>query len=182
MQHFIGLVPPEGFKEKVIHFQKMWTGNTITDVVEPHITLKAQGGLTPDRKWLDKVRETCLRTKPFRIQLGAPAFFGEDVLYLSVCSAELYGLHKQMVRVAAPTREQIDTYFELNHFVPHMTLAKTSHGLSKQDLIDMAPAADKEFRPFPAFEVNRVRVYEERSPNTYTKLEDLSLGSISRMR
>ncbi|WP_394218727.1 2'-5' RNA ligase family protein [Halobacillus trueperi] len=176
MQHFIGLIPPEGFKEKVIHFQKKWSENTITEVVEPHVTLKAQGGLTPDRHWLNEVRETCRKLKPFRIQLGAPAFFGDDVLYLSVRSDKLYGLHKQMVQVAAPTREQIDAYFELDHFVPHLTLAKTSHGLSKQDLVDMAAAADKEFRPFPAFEVDQIRVYEEKLPNTYSKLVDLSLG------
>ncbi|MBX0356944.1 2'-5' RNA ligase family protein [Halobacillus sp. Nhm2S1] len=176
MQHFIGWVPPEDFKEKVIHFQKKWSGNTITEVVEPHITLKAQGGLTPDRKWLDQVRETCRRTNPFRVQLGGPAFFGEDVLYLSVRSEKVYDLHKQMVQIAEPTSKQVDDYFELKHFVPHLTLAKTTYGLSKLDLFDMAKAADKEFRPFPAFEVDRVRVYEEGSPNRYRKLEDITLG------
>ncbi|MGR9050675.1 2'-5' RNA ligase family protein [Halobacillus faecis] len=182
MQHFIGWVPPEDFKEKVIHFQKKWSGNTITVVVEPHITLKAQGGLTPDRKWLDQVRAMCRRTNPFRVQIGVPAFFGEDVLYLSVCSEKIYDFHKQMVQITHPTSKQVDDYFEWEHFVPHLTLAKTTYGLAKQDLIDMAEAADKEFRPFQAFEVDRVRVYEECSPNTYTKLEDLWLGSIPRVQ
>ncbi|MBN9654055.1 2'-5' RNA ligase family protein [Halobacillus sp. GSS1] len=176
MHHFIGLVPPEDFKEKVILFQKEWAGTMITKVVEPHITLKAQGGLSSDRKWLDQVRETCLGTNPFRVELGAPAFFGEDVLYLSVHSAELYGLHKKIVQIAAPSKHQIDAYFELDHFVPHLTLAKTSHGLSKQELVDMAATAEREFHPFPSFEVDQVRVYEESRSHTYTKLEDMVLG------
>ncbi|MEN2766282.1 hypothetical protein [Ornithinibacillus xuwenensis] len=46
MQYFIGIVPSEEYSMKIIAFRNKWTNNSIHDVVEPHITLKAQGGLT----------------------------------------------------------------------------------------------------------------------------------------
>ncbi|MEH6891977.1 hypothetical protein V7024_20295 [Bacillus sp. JJ864] len=36
------------FKEKIIKVQHRWENNLLVDVVEPHITVKAQGGLTAD--------------------------------------------------------------------------------------------------------------------------------------
>ncbi|WP_369793253.1 2'-5' RNA ligase family protein [Halobacillus sp. BBL2006] len=136
MKYFIGIVPAEDYKIKVIEFQKKWKNHWITDVVEPHITLKAQGGLTADKEWLNKVEEVCHDFKPFQIQLDKPMFFGEEVLYLSANSEELYKLHRDMVREISPSKELVQSYFELDDFVPHMTLGKTSYGLTKQELRD----------------------------------------------
>ncbi len=176
MQFFIGIVPPEEYKQKVIEFQHKWINNTITDVVEPHITLKAQGGLTEDKKWLNNVKNICCTTEPFQISLGEPMFFGEDILYISARSHELHGLHRRIVGEIAPSRHLIKKYFELEDFVPHMTLGKTTYGLTKQELIEMSKLAEEELSPFPAFDVNFIRVYQEIEQNKYRKLEDIPLG------
>lgn len=177
MQFFIGIVPPDKYKEKLIDFQNKWKNNRITDVVEPHITLKAQGGLTPDEKWLSKVEGVCNTFQSFQIKLDQPRFFGNDVLYLSATSNELNELHKSIVREISPSNDLIKQYFELDDFIPHLTLAKTNYGLSKKDLIDMGELAEKELSPFPTFKVRFVRVYQEIETNRYIKYLDISLNN-----
>lgn len=149
MQYFIGIVPAEEYKTKVIDFRNKWKNNSIGEIVEPHITLKAQGGLTPDEKWLSKVKHVCAETKPFHIKLEKPKFFWEEILYLSVSSKQLHSLHNNIVNAVAPSKELIEKYFELDNFVPHMTLGKITYGLSKQELRDMARLSETEISPYP---------------------------------
>lgn len=175
MQYFIGIVPNEEYKMKVIGFRNKWKNNSIGEVVEPHITLKAQGGLTPDEKWISKVEEVCNQTRPFKITIDKPMFFGDQILYLNVLSKELHSLHKNIVREVAPSNDLIRKYFELENYVPHMTLAKTSYGLTKQELNNMAKLAEKELMPYPVFNVNFIRVYKESSPNKYIRHIDIPL-------
>lgn len=181
MQFFIGIVPLDEYKKKLIDFQHKWKNNRITDVVEPHITLKAQGGLTPDEMWLSKVKEVCTNINSFQITLGKPMFFGEDILYLSATSNELCKLHKSIVREISLSNDLIKKYFELAEFVPHMTLGKTNYGLSKKELKEMGKLAEKELSPFPTFEVRFVRVYQEIEPNVYRKYVDIPLNSCSEL-
>ncbi|MBM7553076.1 2'-5' RNA ligase family protein [Thalassobacillus pellis] len=142
MQYFIGIVPPEPYKQRVIEFQQKWKNNRIGDVVEPHITLKAQGGLTSDQQWLPKIEELCHAFKAFTISISQPKLFGEDIVYLSAHSKELYDLHQKLVKSVSPSKALIKQYFEMDDFVPHMTLGKTTYGLTKQELKDMANSAE----------------------------------------
>ena len=68
-EYFIGIVPPKEYLKRIELFQTKWMNHL---GVEPHITLKAQGGLTPDRKWIDAVEKVCDQFKPFQISLGKP--------------------------------------------------------------------------------------------------------------
>ena len=176
MQFFIGIVPPEEDQFKLIHFQHKWKHNRITDVVEPHITLKAQGGITSDELWIRKVQDVCRNFPSFPITLGKPMFFGEDILYLSATSNELVELHKLIVQTIAPSNELIKRYFELDDFVVHLTLGKTHYGLTCQELREMEEMAKSELS-IPPFEVYFVRVYQEVEPNTYRKYLDIPLDS-----
>lgn len=177
MQFFIGIVPSDEYKMKLIDFQNKWKNNRITDVVEPHITLKAQGGLTPDEKWLSKVKGVCNNFQSFQITFDKPMFFGDDILYLSATSNELFKLHKSIVREISPSNDLIKKYFELDDFVPHMTLGKINYGLSKKELRDMEKLAEKELSPFPTFDVRFVRVYQEIETNKYIKYLDIPLNN-----
>jgi 2'-5' RNA ligase len=89
VEYFIGIVPPEEYLKRIENFQRKGINNL---GVEPHITLKAQGGLTPDKKWIDKVK-VCKNFKPFQISLDKPMYFGDNMLYLSVKSNELQNLY-----------------------------------------------------------------------------------------
>ncbi|OZM57585.1 2'-5' RNA ligase [Lottiidibacillus patelloidae] len=163
MQYFIGIVPPDNYKEQIIKFQKKWKGNTLPDLVEPHITLKAQGGLTADERWINQVKIVCSNFPSFKVAIDKPMFFGDEILYLSANSNELKELHEQLVQVISPSKDLIKKYFELDDFVPHMTLAKTYYGLSSEDLKEMAKMAEEELSPYPTYEVNFIRIYVENS-------------------
>ncbi|WP_226658981.1 2'-5' RNA ligase family protein [Pseudalkalibacillus hwajinpoensis] len=173
-QYFIGITPPPDYVKKVEKFQHYWLDPLI---VEPHITLKAQGGLTPDRGWVEKVKTVCKSTQPFTISLAKPNYFGDNILYLSVLSDELYPLHEAIVKAISPSEQLIHQYFELDDFVAHLTLGKEQHGLTKEELSDMAHAAEKELTPYPTFLVKSVQVYELRpNSNRYEPLLEIPLG------
>ncbi|QHJ69141.1 2'-5' RNA ligase family protein [Planococcus halotolerans] len=176
MQYFIGVVPPESELEKLKEFRNQWPANRIDDLVEPHITLKAQGGLSADESWLENIKEAAAGFPGFPVQLGEPRFFGEDILYLSMDSPELQELHETLVKAAGATPEQIEQYFELDLFVAHLTLAKTAYGLSREELKEMAAAASKELAPYPAFTIESIRIYRKSDGQQgYVKYMDVPL-------
>ncbi|TYS16656.1 2'-5' RNA ligase family protein [Rossellomorea vietnamensis] len=181
VEYFIGIVPPEEYLERIEHFQSKWIKQS---GVEPHITLKAQGGLTPDKKWIDKVQKVCETFKPFQVSLDKPKYFGDNILYLSVNSNNLPKLHQEIVQEISPSEDLIKQYYELDAFVPHLTLGKEQYGgnistgLSKKELKEMERLAGKELTPYPHFEVNFIRVYELNiEKQRYEKYSDISLNN-----
>ncbi|WP_419887542.1 2'-5' RNA ligase family protein [Neobacillus niacini] len=177
MQYFIGIVPSDDYKSKVLKFQKHWTNNSLPDVVEPHITIKAQGGLTPEKDWLKKVENVCKTTLPFKVKINKPAFFGVSVLFLSVESNEIFELHRKIVNEVSPEKYLIKKYMELDDYVPHLTLGQTHWGLSSEELKEMAQFSDEQLSPYPSFEVDFLRVYQEIQPNKYRKYIDIPLAN-----
>jgi 2'-5' RNA ligase len=156
-EYFIGIVPPKEYLERIEQLQRKWMKHL---GVEPHITLKAQGGLTLDRNWIDKVKRVCENFEHFQMSLDKPMYFGDSILYLSVNSHNLLDLHQKIVREISPSDDIIKKYFELDDFVPHLTLGKVQNGLSIQELRDMEKLAEKELTPYPNFEVKFIRIYE----------------------
>ena len=180
MEYFIGIVPPDEYRERVERFQNRWI---VRSGVEPHITLKAQGGLTEDLAWLGRVREVCQRFKPFRVSFDGPAYFGETILYLGVQSQELVELHRKIVQAVSPPSESIRRYFELDDFVPHMTLGKEAYGggissgVTKEGLGEMEREVRESLSPYPIFEVSFIRVYIFNDKFVrYERYEDIALG------
>ncbi|KQX51234.1 MULTISPECIES: 2'-5' RNA ligase family protein [unclassified Paenibacillus] len=173
MQYFIGIVPPDEYKEQIAAFRNRWVSNRLKDVVEPHITVKAQGGLTEDTRWLDNVREICTSIKSFRLSMSGPATFGSAVIFLGVESEEIYVLHKLLVDKVSPSPELIDRYFELGRFHPHLTLGQTYWGMNENEIAEMKLAAIHDLAPFPTFQVNYVRIYKEIEQNKYEPFEDI---------
>ena len=163
VEYFIGIVPPEEYLKRIKQFQRKWMNKL---GVEPHITLKAQGGLTTDKKWIDKVQRVCDNLKPFQVLIDKPKYFGDNILYLSINSSNLHDLHQKIVQEISPSEYLIKKYFELNAFVPHLTLGKEyfdgsiSTGLSKKEVKEMEQLANIELTPYPNFEVKFIRIYE----------------------
>ncbi|MCZ8517002.1 2'-5' RNA ligase family protein [Paenibacillus filicis] len=176
MQYFIGIVPPDEYKEQIAVFRNRWVSNRLKDVVEPHITVKAQGGLTEDMRWLDNVRETCSSIKSFLLSMSEPATFGNAITFLGVESEEVYDLHKRLVDTVSPSPELIDRYFELDRFHPHLTLGQTYWGMNETEIEEMKLSAIYALAPFPTFHVNYLRVYKEMEQNKYIPFEDIQFG------
>lgn len=177
MQYFIGIVPPEELKSKITNFQKKYNFQGMTAAVEPHLTLKAQGGLTEDKTWIDGVRKICANFSSFELTVGDPHIFGRDILYLSAQSPELVELHNVLVRTISPTQEFIKKYFELEDFTPHITLAKTFNGITQGELKTMKRLAEEELQSYPVFRVTFIRIYEETDGGTYKPYLDINLNS-----
>jgi len=176
MQYFIGIVAPDEYMERTIEFQHQWRNNALTNVVEPHITIKAQGGLTSDKDWLIQVMKVCEDFPPFEVSLSKPKFFGESVLFLSVESTEIHNLHNKLVRAISPSEDIIKKYLELENYIPHLTLGQSNYGLKVEELDEMAKKAENELIPYPTFNVKFLRVYQEIEPNKYIRYMDIPLN------
>lgn len=175
MQYFIGIVPPDDYKEKTASFRDRWASNRLRYVVEPHITVKAQSGLTEDMIWLENIKIKCSSFKSFQLTLSEPATFGTAVAFLSVESKEIYDLHKLLVETVSPSAELIERYLELDRYHPHLTLGQTYWGMTETEIKEMKIAARDDLAPFPTFDVNHVRVYREVETNVYVPFEDIPL-------
>ncbi|ACQ71566.1 2'-5' RNA ligase family protein [Exiguobacterium sp. AT1b] len=180
VEYFIGIIIPKDYLIRIEKFQNKWIKQL---GVEPHITLKAQGGLTSDERWIEKVRTVCKHFKPFQVSLGKPKYFGDNILYLSVKSNDLVNLHQEMLQKLAPPKHIITQYFEGDEYVPHLTLGTEyvsrdfTEGLSKVDLKEMEKLANEILVPFPNFEVNSIRIYKLNiEKNIYEKHLDISLS------
>ncbi|WP_340003681.1 2'-5' RNA ligase family protein [Paenibacillus sp. FSL K6-0276] len=176
MQYFIGIVPPDEYKEQIAAFRNRWASNRLQAVVEPHITVKAQGGLTEDMHWLENVRGTCSSVQCFQLSLSEPGSFGNAVTFLSVESKDVYDLHKRLVDTVSPSPELIKRYLELDRFHPHLTLGQTYWGMNEAEIEEMKQSAMHALVPFPTFNVKFVRVYKEIEPNKYVPFEDIKFG------
>lgn len=176
MQFFAGIVPPKDYKDKVIKFQQKWDSNNMWRLVEPHITVKAQSGLTADLSWLAAIRRECASCSKFTVSLSHPETFADAVAYLSVQSPELRPFHERLVKVVSPPPEAVKQYMEIQQFIPHLTLGQTHWGMSPQEIMEMKADASVELAPFPTFTVDFIRVYQEVEKYIFAPYEDIALG------
>jgi len=177
MRYFLGIVPPDAYKERIERFRNRWTSNRIGEVAtEPHVTVKAQGGLTEDLAWLDSVRGVCSSFRSFRLSLAEPETFGDAVVFLGVRSEEIYELHKKLLDSVSPPHEQIIRYFEGEYYHPHLTLGQTHFGMTAPEIAEMKREARSALSPWPVFPVTFIRVYRKIEPDKYAPFEDIRLS------
>lgn len=172
MWFFIGVTPPEDIQQRIVRCQMAFSGEL---VVEPHITIKAQSGLTADRAWLKPVEAFLRQQTPFRVELNGPRWFGDEVLFLGVHSPGIHKIHDALVRLVNPDEKLRHQYFEDVAFVPHLTLGETrfTH-ISKETLRSMETRANRDLIDLPPFPVSFARIYQQANPNEpYTTLLDV---------
>lgn len=172
MDCFLGIVPPEPYMGKLRAFKK-------DSHSEPHITLKAPlDWMEIEQKW-DAVKKVCESFPRFSVALGKPDFFGHHVLYLSVRSGEIHRLHRQLVEVLPTPSHLKGRYFELENYVPHLTLAQTSYGFSWEDLQQVERESEERLTPYPTFEASFVRIYrKDKKGDPYEPYMDVPLLNV----
>jgi len=175
MRFFVGIVPPNHYKERIIEFQKKWESNNMWEIVEPHITVKAQSGLGSDLVWLDSIKRTCATFPRFTVSIGNPETFHDVVAYLSVHSPEIRDFHERLVEAVSPPPDEMKNYMEMERFHPHLTLGQTHWGMNSQEIVEMKASASIELSPFPAFPVDFIRVYQEIQRDRYVPYQDIAL-------
>ncbi|KEO81121.1 2'-5' RNA ligase family protein [Tumebacillus flagellatus] len=182
VQYFLGVVPPPEYQAVLKSFHDHSPVSTRPFL--PHITVKAQPGLTPDLAWLEKINAVCADTEPFNVQLGEPDMFGDRVLFVRVQRSKspgLYAFHDRLLDAVNPDPEVSAAYFEPSDvWHAHLTLAVLGDNLTAEDLLDMKKHAAVELSPFPSFPVEFLRVYRwSGEPGTwYEGLLDIPLGEL----
>lgn len=175
IEFFIGIVPPEEISKKITEFQKKFF---YKEVVEPHVTIKTQSGLTEDKGWVDKVQDYLKKQKVFTVKLGDTQWFRDEVLFLSVQAEDVHKIHYDLIEVINPSLELRKKYFEDQKYTPHLTLGEIRYGLSKDELISMEIKAKEELGDLPEFEVSFARIYIKSSDSSkYNKFLDIPLSS-----
>lgn len=176
MKLFIGIVPPDEYKAKLLTFQQQWPENKLPGRIEPHITVKAPFDPPKNNSWIEEIGHLCERTPIFSVVLGSPSSFGERVIYLSVKSETLFPLHQEVIRVFTETTGFRVSQSEGKTYTPHLTLGNTRHGLTSAQIMEMGVKASHELVPYPAFHVHFLRVYEKKDRFTpWSKMIDLPL-------
>lgn len=176
MKFFIGIVPPEEINTKIAKFQKQFFSK---EIVEPHVTVKTQSGLTEDKLWLNKVQNYLREQNKFNVKIGDIQWFKDKVLFLSIQANGLHKIHHDLIEIINPPLEIRKEYYEDQKYTPHLTLGEVRYGVSKDKLISMETLAKQSLTDFPEFEVSFVRVYHKLSNNSiYKKLLDIPLESI----
>ena len=172
MEFFIGINPPEEISSRIISFQKSFSNNGVPQNVEPHITVKSQGGLNEAKAWLPRVETAVKKFDKFRISFDGVDSFKEDVVFLKPAfSQNLINFHKALFGAVGPYEDLVGKYFENDRYYPHLTLGGTKWNLKKGELGEMRERAQDELGNLPDFEVNSIRIYQK-------NIEDKSWGKM----
>lgn len=171
MEYGIAIIPPESISKEITAIQNRFGNNGI----EPHITIKAHGGLTSDLNWLKDIKEIASSFMPFKVTLTQAQTFGNDVVYISVFSPELIRLHKVIISQISPPQHIIEQYFEGDQFTPHLTLGMVRTGFDYNDFPEMKNKSDDFTKEGISFTANFLRVYQL-DGSQVTVLEDIELG------
>ena len=139
MDHGIAILPPAELSRKIRLLQCQFGDNGI----EPHITVKAQGGLGDNLKWFELAKEIARKTPPIHVTLGDIKKFGNEVLYISVDSPGIITLHNEILDKLDLHDEIIERFFERDLFTPHLTLGRTQTGYKHEDFPKMKELAEE---------------------------------------
>ncbi|EPY11066.1 2'-5' RNA ligase family protein [Paenibacillus alvei] len=174
MKYFFGIVPPLSIYEKLMSVRNQYHYSG----VEPHITVKLSygtGTMLPVN-WMSECKRIIEGFRSFSVSVGELRYFGDkDVLYIGAHSPELIELHRKLVAVFEPTEEQTKRCFELNLYIPHLTVAK-KESLSEEILEEMGRTLSPHFRDRQTFDVHEIRLYaRDDQTKTFQKYEDIQM-------
>ncbi len=171
--YFIAISPPDPLYAQVVNFQM----GKACRLVEPHITLKAQGGLVDPPTWAEIVRSICIVTPPFPVEVGGVHSFNKDVIYIDVASPGILSLHHVLLNALRPTEEEILRDHEMEGYVPHLTLAQNIPGWDIDNFEDVLHEAEARFTNFSKFQCRSVKIYRSAAPHgQYRVFKEYKLG------
>lgn len=172
MQYFMAIPAPDKISEIV---RSARTSLGLTQLVaEPHITVKAQGGLAENTLWMNKIKAVVESTSPIRVKTRGVSSFGDKVAFIDIESPELLKLHERLVEAVNPDTSTRTKYFErTGEFHLHITFATEkipeATQLIEKELMDMEPFI---------FTATYVRIFrQEKEGLLYQKFLDITFGS-----
>jgi len=141
MKYFIGIIPSEKVKESILDFQKSIKNNSYPYLFEPHITVKAPGGLTEDLQWIDKIKERLSSFPCFSVYLDGVSTFEENGVVFLVPGPKdkIKELHKTLFDII-DSKKTFE--FEDEDYHSHLTLAGVKWGISMEQILDITSSAE----------------------------------------
>ncbi len=166
-------------RDRIIKFQKRFLKQGSVIFAEPHVTIKASGGLTPDEAWIQKVKEVVAGSNSFTLSLEKIETFGNKVVILKAEPFNvLFNLHKAIVEELDETEEDIKKYHELGSYYPHSTLFEVEMNEDHSKFLEVLGAAKEVFDSEEVVQVSKIRVYKQDIPDVpYRKLVDIELSN-----
>lgn len=176
MPFAIAVVPPASVSERIVSFIGAHSKGRSPLAAEPHITVKAQGGLTDDLIWLPKIERCVAGYRPFEIALHRAATFGGEVVYLKPGPLSvLRELHRLLLRAIQPSETEMARYFEGDAYVPHVTLFLRMQGFSAAEMGVLKQEAERVFAEPMTFVVSSLVIFRQ-TDDGYTYLPWREVG------
>jgi len=150
MQYLIGVVPPAEIGARLRAEFRYGT--------EPHVTVKAQSGLT-DERINDLTSSITLALEAlgsFEVELGPMSTFGDRVAYISIQSPRIHDLHQLLLDLVNPAHQERLRYHELGPYTPHLTIRRGKN----LDFKDVAARVAK-LGALPPFIVDSVWLFKQ---------------------
>lgn len=162
MQYFIGIAPPPEISETIVLFQKSIPNNHTPFLFEPHITIKGPDGLTEDMVWIDLARNVLKNFQKIEIILNGIDTFENKVLFLRPFPAEkIVTMHRKLLSALKSTTNVIEGEFENERYIPHLTLAATKWGITKEALLEASERGKNALSQLQAFQLSSARIYRQ---------------------
>lgn len=176
VKYFIAIPILDEPSEKIKNFQRAFSAKSII-MAEPHVTVKAQGGLSGDEKWVSKIKEVIEKTNCFELTLSSVETFGNKVILLKAEPFEkLFQIHKICVDEINPTEADIKKYHELGSYIPHSTLFEVDVKEDHSRFLEIFNSAKRTFNEKITFKVSTIRIYKQDIIGVpYRKLIDIEL-------
>ncbi|MEK3889860.1 2'-5' RNA ligase family protein [Bacillus sp. FSL K6-3431] len=115
--------------------------------------------------------------KAFDILVDGVDRIGDSVLFYKVSSERILDLHKRLVEAVSPTDAEIKSGFELDHYIPHLTIMKHKKGYKDLPLNQIALESSKILNDQYLFKAHSVRFYGRHNEGkNYERIIDMPLS------
>ena len=177
VKYFIAIPILGELSEKIKNFRRTFLTGSLM-MAEPHVTVKAHGGLSGDEKWVSKIKEAIEKTNCFELTLKGVDTFGNKVILLKAEPFEkLFQIHKMIVDEVNPGEADIKKYHELGSYAPHSTLYEATTTEDHAKFLEIFNLATNAFNEKFSFNVSTIRIYKQDIAGMpYRKLIDIELA------
>lgn len=161
MRCFTGIVPTEEIYNTVSGIQNKYGDNRL----EPHITITPPVTVKDPEQWLKAIEEVCKRFSPINVSLPTTGQFGNRTLFIDVSSPALADLFYALKPQLSPFETANNKDEDNRKYHPHLTMARSWCGFSRQAFTEMKSLANDYLSNEPkSFVAAALRVYYKPVP------------------
>ncbi|MCX6754890.1 MAG: GrpB family protein [Candidatus Nomurabacteria bacterium] len=175
-KYFIAIPILGQVKDLVLNIHKIYSLDSVLLLAEPHITIKAPGGLLPNELWIANFEEIIKNYKSFRLSFKNIGVFNNSVLYLESDSKILIDMHNKLINKLNCSPELKSRYFEGSQYIPHTTLIQFKKGFYS-DIIKKDIESELLKIKNTKMEVKEIFIYKQSKPeDTFIQYKTIKLN------